>query len=54
MDDQTFQLIMFELTDIKTKVNELIAFKHYFIGVSAVIASIVSLVFSLLSNKFFG
>lgn len=52
MDEQLFQLIMHELTDIKTKVNELVAFKHYFIGVSAGVAAIVGAAISFITSKF--
>lgn len=35
MDDQVFQLIMNELNSINTKVDELIAFKHWVLGLAA-------------------
>lgn len=48
MDEQVFQLIMSKLTTVELKVDELISFKHYFIGISAAVASIVSIAIKFL------
>ena len=53
MDDQAFQLIVNQLQTLNMKVDELVAFKFYFIGVAAAVSTVVSGVAVVVSKVFF-
>ncbi len=51
MNDQLFSIIIHKMNILETKVDELIAFKYYFIGIAAAVSTCVSIIFKALFFK---
>lgn len=48
MNEQVFQLMFADIQEIKRNVTELVAFKYYVYGITAAIATAVSVAFKVM------